>query len=82
MGPGRWRLILERAAPGKGGAWLPMGRHVGSAEPHGGLRVKRYRVKGGSVVLSPENKAFRDIVVGEDCDFQVWGVVKNTIRKF
>ena len=44
--------------------------------------VKRYRQMGGGVVLSPENKAFRDIVVGEEADFQVWGVVKNTIRKF
>ncbi len=34
------------------------------------------------MTLSPENKAFRDIVVDDEADFQVWGVVKNTIRKF
>lgn len=46
----------------------------------GEFTIKRYRLTSGGIVLQPENRAFREIVVGEDSGFEVWGVVKNTIR--
>ncbi|MDX7951787.1 translesion error-prone DNA polymerase V autoproteolytic subunit [Lichenihabitans sp. Uapishka_5] len=47
---------------------------------HGEFTIKRYRKTVDGIVLHPENKAFRDIIVGEDSGFEVWGVVRNTIR--
>ena len=41
---------------------------------------KRFRLTPGGIVLQPENRKYQAIEVGEDADFQVWGVVKNTIR--
>ena len=46
----------------------------------GEFTIKRYQVTAGRIVLHPENKAYRDIVVPEDAGFEVWGVVRNTIR--
>ena len=46
----------------------------------GEFTIKRYKLTAGGVVLSPENRAYRDIAVPEDCAFEVWGVVRNTIR--
>lgn len=46
----------------------------------GEFTVKRYRLTAGRVVLQPENRAFRAIEVTEESGFEVWGVVKNTIR--
>ena len=72
--PGDLAIIDRSVAPANG--------HIVLALLDNEFTVKRYRLTGGSVVLHPENKAFRDIVVSEESDFQVWGVVKNTIRKF
>ena len=33
-------------------------------------------------MLSPANTAYREMVIPEESDFEVWGVLKNTIRKF
>ena len=46
----------------------------------GEFTVKRYRLTAGGIVLEPENRKYQPIAVPEDADFQVWGVVKNTIR--
>lgn len=46
----------------------------------GEFTVKRYRLTAGGIVLEPENRKYQPIPVGEDADFQVWGVVRNTIR--
>lgn len=46
----------------------------------GEFTIKRYKLTAAGIVLQPENRAFQDIVVGEDASFEVWGVVKNTIR--
>ena len=46
----------------------------------GEFTIKRFRLTAGGVVLQPENRAYSDIAVSEEADFQVWGVVKNTIR--
>ena len=46
----------------------------------GEFTVKRYRLTAGGVVLQAENKAFRDIVIPEESAFEVWGVVRHSIR--
>lgn len=46
----------------------------------GEFTIKRYRMTKAGIVLQAENRAFKDIAVSEDCAFEVWGVVKNTIR--
>lgn len=46
----------------------------------GEFTVKRYRIKADGIVLQAENAAFQDIVIPEECAFEVWGVVKNSIR--
>lgn len=48
----------------------------------GEFTIKRYQVKAGVIILHPENKDFRDIVVQEGQEFEVWGVVTSSIRKF
>ena len=44
--------------------------------------IKRYRLRGGIVVLQPDNPAYADIVVNPESGFEIWGVVKNSIRMF
>lgn len=46
----------------------------------GEFTIKRYKKTATGIVLQAENKAFRDIVVPEECGFEVWGVVKHSIR--
>lgn len=46
----------------------------------GEFTLKRYRRRGKRVWLQPENPAFKDIPITEDNVFEVWGVVKHTIR--
>lgn len=44
--------------------------------------IKRYRLRGGTVVLQPDNPAYAEIVVNPDSGFEIWGVVKHAIRMF
>ena len=46
----------------------------------GEFTLKRYRRRGGAVVLQAENKAYPDIPILEGMPFEVWGVVKHAIR--
>lgn len=46
----------------------------------GEFTVKRYRRRGQRIWLQAENPAFRDIMLTEESAFEVWGVVKHTIR--
>lgn len=48
----------------------------------GEFTIKRYLTKGKDIILRPENPDFKDIVVHEGQEFEVWGVVTNAIRKF
>lgn len=47
----------------------------------GELTVKRLKKKGDTVILSPENDQYEPIVVSEEADFSVWGVVTAVIHK-
>jgi DNA polymerase V len=46
----------------------------------GEFTIKRYLLKAGIITLHPENKAFQDLVISEDRDFEVWGVITRAIR--
>ncbi len=47
----------------------------------GDFTIKRYRRKANTVTLEAANPAFKPIIVNEDQSFEVWGVVRHTIRK-
>ena len=46
----------------------------------GEFTIKRYRSRAGKVWLEPENPAYRPILISAECQFEVWGVVRHTIR--
>ncbi|MBS7532310.1 translesion error-prone DNA polymerase V autoproteolytic subunit [Ancylobacter sonchi] len=46
----------------------------------GEFTIKRYRMRSGGVLLQAENPAFADILVSEEANFEVWGVVTRSIR--
>ena len=47
----------------------------------GEFTVKRVDVQADTLLLIPENPKLKPIVVGEESDFQVWGVVTFVIHK-
>jgi DNA polymerase V len=47
---------------------------------NGEFTIKRYRQRGRRIWLQAENPAFPDIAIGDETTFEVWGVVKHTIR--
>ena len=44
------------------------------------LTVKRYRKKGKRIILEPENEAFDPIIIADESEAFVWGVVTNVIH--
>lgn len=46
----------------------------------GSFTVKRFRRRAGRVWLHAENPAYADIEIAGDMNFEVWGVITNTIR--
>lgn len=44
--------------------------------------VKRIKIEKGIVWLIPENEEFKPIIVTEDNEFIVWGIVTASIKKF
>ena len=46
----------------------------------GELTVKRYIKKNSKIILQPENDDFEPIILNENADAQVWGVVTNVIH--
>ena len=46
----------------------------------GEFTVKRYRRRGATVILAPENSNFAPITIAEDRAFEIWGVVTRSIR--
>lgn len=47
----------------------------------GELTVKRFFQRGNEVVLMAENPKYPDIVVNQEMDFRVWGIVTTVIHK-
>jgi DNA polymerase V len=46
----------------------------------GEFTIKRYRKKGSRVWLQAENPAYNDIKINEETAFEVWGVIKYSVR--
>ena len=47
---------------------------------NGEFTIKRYRQRGRRAWLQAENPAYPDIPITDENAFEVWGVVKHTIR--
>lgn len=47
---------------------------------HGEFTIKRYRERAGRVWLEAANEAYADIPISEESCFEVWGVVRHSIR--
>jgi DNA polymerase V len=48
---------------------------------NGEFTLKRIKVEGNTILLMPANKDYQPIVVKEDADFAVWGIVTYIIKK-
>lgn len=58
----------------------PVDGHVVVAVVDNELTVKRLRLRGSGVVLSPENPGFPDIHVAELSELSIWGVVTRSLH--
>lgn len=59
----------------------PRNKDIVIAVVGGELTVKRLMHKGGQILLSPENPAYPPIVLRDENDLLVWGVVSAVIRQ-
>ena len=59
----------------------PRAGHVVVAVINGELTVKTLRRRGGVTSLEAANPAYRPIMVGDDADLQIWGVVTSSIHQ-
>lgn len=66
-------LIVDRALE-------PADNSVVVAVVNGELTVKRIRKTAGELFLVSENKKYAPIRIGEETDFEIWGVVTNVIH--
>lgn len=66
-------LVVDRALEPKPGK-------VVVAVVNGELTVKRLAKSGKTILLVPENPAYRPIEVDEEASFFIWGVVTNVIH--
>ncbi len=48
---------------------------------NGEFTLKRIKVEGDTIILMPANPDYQPIVVKEDADFAVWGIVTYIIKK-
>lgn len=60
----------------------PVSGHIVIAVIDSELTVKRLHRQGDQVTLKPENPRFKDIILKEGQELQVWGVVTSTVKKF
>ena len=66
-------LVVDRSI-------TPVNNHIVIAAVNGELTVKRLRKVGSSLHLVPENSNFEPIPITAEMEFQIWGVVTNSIR--
>lgn len=66
-------LIVDRALNAKDGS-------VVLARLNGEFTVKRLKLMGGRTILLPENPSYPPIEVDGSVDFEIWGVVTNSIH--
>ena len=61
---------------------IPAPGHIVIAVIDGDLTVRRLTECDGEVILKPENSSFKEIVLKDAQELQVWGVVTSTIKRF
>lgn len=49
---------------------------------NGEFTVKRLHRRGGQIQLTPENPLYSPIVITQESDLVVWGVVIGSVRQF
>lgn len=70
--PDNCLAVVDRSVPVHNGA-------IVVAILDGEFTVKRFVKQGGTVMLHPENPYYKQIVITEEMDFQIWGVVTHVI---
>ena len=66
-------LVVDRSADVKNG-------NVVIAVINGELSVKRYLRSGKKASLVPENPEYQPIIINEEDDVRLWGIVTNVIH--
>ncbi len=67
-------LVIDRAAEVKSGA-------IVVARLDSEFTVKRIQISKNKIYLSADHPDYSDILITEECDFEVWGVVTYIIHK-
>jgi len=67
-------IVIDRSIDAQHG-------HIVLASINGEFTLKRLIKNGVNMILQPENSKHSPIVVNEESDFKVWGVVAHSIRK-
>lgn len=67
-------LVVDRSLPA-------VDKAIVVAIVDGEFMLRRYRVREGKVWLAAEHPHYGDIAVREGMDFELWGVVRHSIRK-
>lgn len=67
-------LVVDRSL-------TPAHNRIVIAAVHGELTVKRLWMRGGKILLRPENPAYEPLDVSELEGFEIWGVVTSVIHK-
>ena len=60
----------------------PSSKDIVIAIINGEFTVKSIFKKDGNIYLNPANKEYNSVLITEDMDFQIWGVVTYTIHSF
>lgn len=68
-------LVVDRAI-------TPADRSIVVAAVYGEMVVKRLCKRGNTFILASENEAYEPILVSENEDCRVWGVVVGSVRQF
>jgi DNA polymerase V len=66
-------LIVDRSLE-------PASGRVIVAAINGELTVKRLQRSRGKVILKAENPAYPDIIIGDEQELQIWGVVAHVVH--
>ncbi|MDR0327490.1 MAG: translesion error-prone DNA polymerase V autoproteolytic subunit [Planctomycetaceae bacterium] len=68
-------LVVDRSLEAKSG-------DIVVAVLNGEFTVKRLRCSGTNIELVPENPKYRKIILNEEMELEIWGVVTGTYKSF
>jgi len=60
----------------------PSSKDIVIAVINGEFTVKKILKKNGDIYLQPANRIYNSLLVTQDMDFQIWGVVTHAIHSF